>query len=487
MTLRRRFDILFRIQFAFAVGLATLTVSLYLNQRKLSHSRDTHFQSYLLADELRQSSDDLTRLARTYVATGDERYERQYWAVLAIRNGKSPRPVAYHRIYWDLVSGTGQRPRPDGPAISLRDLMKQEGFTDAELEKLTESQNHSDGLVKAETIAMNAAKGLFDDGAGNFTVKKQPDRVLATRLMNDEAYHRNKVSIMEPIDEFYTMLAHRTAGEVAKFERRSMHLLLLTGGMIVVVVVIFAFSVVSLRRQLTEHEEASIALAEQYRSKAGQAALNAKMRGDLTLDKLAANVISFLCEHLRANVGALYICTEDHAARLVGSYALPQHEGIAREIHPGEGLVGQVLVQKKPIGVTDCPEKYITIRSSFGSAGPKTILLYPLLLNDAVEVVLEFAAFKEFSESDLSFLEATADNIAITLRTAVGRSRREELLERTQLQKEELQTQQEELRAANEELEEQTRALRATEDVMKAYQEELLATNEELTKHESHL
>lgn len=31
----------------------------------------TRYASYLLADEMRQSSDDLTRLARTYVVSGD--------------------------------------------------------------------------------------------------------------------------------------------------------------------------------------------------------------------------------------------------------------------------------------------------------------------------------------------------------------------------------------------------------------------------------
>ncbi|MFP6579361.1 MAG: methyl-accepting chemotaxis protein, partial [Myxococcota bacterium] len=39
-------------------------------------------QSYLLADELRQSSDDLTRFARTYVVTGNERYKRYFDEVL---------------------------------------------------------------------------------------------------------------------------------------------------------------------------------------------------------------------------------------------------------------------------------------------------------------------------------------------------------------------------------------------------------------------
>ena len=57
------------------------------------------YKSYLPADELRQSSDDLTRLGRTYVTTDDVRYEKQYFDIPAIRNSKKPRPEGYHRIY----------------------------------------------------------------------------------------------------------------------------------------------------------------------------------------------------------------------------------------------------------------------------------------------------------------------------------------------------------------------------------------------------
>ena len=61
-----------------------LTNAAYQEVRRADESR---YQSYLLADELRQSSDDLTRLARTFVVTGDARYEQQYLDILAIRNG----------------------------------------------------------------------------------------------------------------------------------------------------------------------------------------------------------------------------------------------------------------------------------------------------------------------------------------------------------------------------------------------------------------
>ena len=104
----------------------------------LTAAQATRYNSYLLADELRQSSDDLTRLARTYVVTGDAKYETQYWDVLAIRNGQKPRPLAYHRIYWDFVAASGTKPRADGPTVPLQTLMEQAGFTAAEFGKLLE-------------------------------------------------------------------------------------------------------------------------------------------------------------------------------------------------------------------------------------------------------------------------------------------------------------------------------------------------------------
>jgi len=79
-----------------AVMVVMLGLSTYLLERRLellNQSRDVAFHSYLLADELRQSSDDLTRLARSFVVTGDPEFEREYWAVLDIRNGKLPRPI----------------------------------------------------------------------------------------------------------------------------------------------------------------------------------------------------------------------------------------------------------------------------------------------------------------------------------------------------------------------------------------------------------
>ena len=176
MSLKRAFTIKFAVQCAMALGLAILTGALFRSLAALSRSQQAYMQSYLLADELRQSSDDLTRMARSYVATGNPEYERQYGETLAIREGRSPRPTNYNRIYWDLVAKSGDKPRPDGERVSLQELMIRAGFTASEFERLAQAEKHSNALVQTERIAMNAVKGLYADEAGNFTLRGQIGR-----------------------------------------------------------------------------------------------------------------------------------------------------------------------------------------------------------------------------------------------------------------------------------------------------------------------
>ena len=55
----------------FLLVIGGVTQRMLTNQKRISAAEERRYQSRLLADELRQSSDDLTRLARTYVVTAD--------------------------------------------------------------------------------------------------------------------------------------------------------------------------------------------------------------------------------------------------------------------------------------------------------------------------------------------------------------------------------------------------------------------------------
>ena len=173
------------------IGIIMISIMLLFivnSQKSLVEAQDNRYKSYLLADELRQSSDDLTRLARTYVISEDDKYEKMYWDILAIRNGQKPRPENAERIYWDFVLEYGHKPRPDDKTVALHDLMKEAGFTEEEFTLLKQAQANSDGLVTTETIAMNAIKGLYDDGKGNYNIKSEPEPVMARKIMHDNQY-----------------------------------------------------------------------------------------------------------------------------------------------------------------------------------------------------------------------------------------------------------------------------------------------------------
>jgi methyl-accepting chemotaxis protein len=214
LSIKKMFIIFFCVTLSLSILSVWALIQVSARQAESTRVNEARYRSYLLADELRQSSDDLTRLARTYVVSGDARYEQQYLDILAIRNGTKPRPQHYERIYWDFVAAGTAKPTPDGASVALNDLMRSAGFTDAEFAKLKEAQANSDDLVKTEVIAMNAVKGLFDDGSGKFSKTGEPDLELARKLMHDPAYHMNKAKIMRPVNEFLTLLDNRTASAV---------------------------------------------------------------------------------------------------------------------------------------------------------------------------------------------------------------------------------------------------------------------------------
>ncbi|MBW0116245.1 hybrid sensor histidine kinase/response regulator [Pseudonocardia abyssalis] len=194
------------VRVGIGTGVALLAVLLLVSlaaERSTHDSADAESRrstSLRLADELRQTSDDLTRMARTYVATGEPRYREWFEEILAIRAGTAPRPQDYDEIYWDVVTDTGLRPTPSGPPVSFATLAARAGFEPPELELLAVAQARSDALAGIEQQAF-ALIG---------------DRDRATALLYGPGYLRAKAQIMEPIGEVFALVDDRTARETAQ-------------------------------------------------------------------------------------------------------------------------------------------------------------------------------------------------------------------------------------------------------------------------------
>ncbi|MCM2288071.1 MAG: PAS domain S-box protein [Sulfuritalea sp.] len=184
------------------------------SEKQLDEANALRHQSFVLADQLRQSSDDLTRMARTYVATGDPRYKIYYQDILDIRDGRKPRPPGYLGVYWDLLLADGNEPHPGGgQAIPLLALMREAEFPESELRRLAAAKVNSDDLTAIEFKAMKLVETTLPEATA--------ERTRAIRMLHDANYHRAKAAIMGPINEFYAAMDRRTTDQVALAQRNS--------------------------------------------------------------------------------------------------------------------------------------------------------------------------------------------------------------------------------------------------------------------------
>lgn len=184
-------------------------------EKQIDHANELRQRSYLLVDQLRQSSDDLTRMARTYVVTHDPRYKQYYQDILDIRNGKKVQPEGYFYVYWDLLLENAQLPpTKTGQATALLDQMRQAGFTDEELGKLAQAKANSDALAALEFDAMNLAGAVGADGEVN--------RAKALLMLHDQNYHQLKAQIMAPINDVYLLMDKRTLAAVHATEKNAL-------------------------------------------------------------------------------------------------------------------------------------------------------------------------------------------------------------------------------------------------------------------------
>ena len=161
------------------------------------------------ADRLRQTSDDLTRMARLHAITGDPVYREYFDEILAIRNGAAPRPEPYHEIpWWDIVLASGERPSEPGEVISMRQLFEAKGMTDEQLALLVESEDQSNALTVLEYEVMDNVAAWREAGAGAYVLEGEAvDNML--RLHGAE-YHAGKERVMRPLAELTDIGWQRT-------------------------------------------------------------------------------------------------------------------------------------------------------------------------------------------------------------------------------------------------------------------------------------
>lgn len=225
----------------------------------------------------------------------------------------------------------------------------------------------------------------------------------------------------------------------------------------------------------------SIEIKRQDWLKTGYNELGNAMTGSANIKTLSDNALNFYCSYLNAHVGILFVKDKNQMIP-TGNFAINnENNNFTKPIAEGEGLIGQVFRDKKPIiiegkSTTDLPLLDFGIEKK----PAVTYLINPIIHEGEIIGILLLGTLIPTNEDQLEFINESLQHLAITIITVQSHLRVKELLNRTQEQANELEVQQEELRQSNEELHEQTRALKNSEENLQSQKEELKVTNEEL-------
>ncbi len=202
----------------------------------------------------------------------------------------------------------------------------------------------------------------------------------------------------------------------------------------------------------------------------GVAEIGEILRAHDNLEPLGDAVIKYIIGKINAVQGAFYIVNEDNQEsyiEMMASFAYNRKKHLKASFKFAEGLVGQAAAEKDTVLRTEIPHDYVSITSGIlGDKRPTAILIVPLITEEKVYGVVEFAGFEKFDSSKVKFVEELSVILARTVFNIKVNERTRKLLEESQAMSSELQEKQEILRQNAEE--------------MQATQEELQKSNVKL-------
>ncbi len=179
------------------------------------------------------------------------------------------------------------------------------------------------------------------------------------------------------------------------------------------------------------------------------------LRLHTNIDELSYDVLTNLIKYIKVIQGALYVFDDDRNVLInLAAYAYNRKKYLKQEFKIGEGLIGQCAYERDIIYRKEIPNDYASITSGIlGDQKPQAILLVPLITDEKLYGVLEFASIEpEIPELTIRFLRELGEIIARTIFNLSINLKTEKLLKEAQLMTEELRENEEELRQNAEEM-----------------------------------
>ncbi|MCV2885011.1 response regulator [Aestuariibacter sp. AA17] len=206
--------------------------------------------------------------------------------------------------------------------------------------------------------------------------------------------------------------------------------------------------------------------------KNGINSLNKELRFTDSLQDLAINVLDVMMEHISASAGGFYL-VEGESAKLIASRGYTRRKIETSTWQAGDGLIGQVMIEKSPIVFERISEDYLTISSGLGETSASSLAIIPYVYKGELKGIIELAFMQAVKEGVLEYANLTLEPISVSIDQLQARDKVNELLEKT--------------KAQSVKLEEQTQALEISRADLEQQQLKLKRNNVELEEKTSEL
>ena len=315
-SLRRQLGILLAVIGVLAAALFVVTTFQSRAGTRQTEAENRRTTSFLLADKVRQSSNDLTTMVGLYVSTGDPRYRDYYDEILAIRGGAAPRPRDYGSSFWNRVLAEGKGFVRYGPPESLTDQMRAARFAPAEFNALEASLAASNSLATLETEVMDRVAGRIREGVDATYLA---DVAEDYQRLVDPAYLMEKGVIMAAIDDFIALVERRTLRDVEQARADVRRLSVAQIAILAVLAFVGGAAMLLLRRTTLRPLEQLTAVTR--RIAAGDYAERADIRAVSELEQVAG-AFNEMAESIEDDVAARERAEQEAVeARLVAEHA----------------------------------------------------------------------------------------------------------------------------------------------------------------------
>jgi signal transduction histidine kinase/CheY-like chemotaxis protein/HAMP domain-containing protein len=201
--------------------------------------------------------------------------------------------------------------------------------------------------------------------------------------------------------------------------------------------------------------------------KAETASIGLRLQSADDFAGFATSLFSGISESIPLLYGAFYIADESRTRLVrVGGYALTDPTGV-REFALGEGIVGQVAVERRLLMISAGDADPIHVTTGMGTLIPKNLLFVPVVSQDMLIGELELATVSSLTERQRTLLEAVLPSVAMNAELLSGNIATKKLLAHTQSQAETLAASKRQLLARTEELEDSNQALETSKEELR--------------------